>query len=251
MVYFLLTLTKILSDCRTSVNTMKMIHEIDGEEFEYIVSDKDKVGYLDEYQKKGLTVFRDEKADRYYVYIDGYNFRIDNKDAFDTFFKDHKKYTKHRKTYVVQSIFHGQIPEMQQFPSATIQRIDQLSKVVGETLLQNGKPDVNSLNAVDSFLNCQVASWAFRKKYFADFVALVGETLIQKFGKHCSWEMQLYEDGVTWQPDVFYDRNWLGIGATLYDNLRDASNKQPVYSTFNTIDLIIHTTLRGVTQHDK
>jgi len=224
---------------------MKMIHEIDGQEFDYIISDNEKVDYLDEYMKKGFAVFKDKKEDRYYVYIDGYNFQIDNKDAFNTFIKHHKKYTKHPKTNVVQSIFHGQIPEMQQFPSATIQRMDQLSKVVGVTLLRNGKPDVNSLNAVHSFLNRQIDPWAFRKKYFSDFVALVGETLIQKFGNHCYWEMQLYEDGLTWQPDVFYDGNWLGIGATLYDNLHNAGNKQPIYSTFNTIDIVIHTTLQG------
>lgn len=233
------------------LKSAKMIREIDAEEFVFITSDDEKIDYLDEFGKNGFSVYKDKTADKYYVYIDGYNFKIDGKAAFDDFIVDHKKYTKHPKTFVVQSIFHGQNPDKKQFPSTTTQRIDKLSKVVGATLLRNGKPDENSLKAVDSFLNRQTDPFAVRKKYFMDMVALLGETLIQKFGNRCHWVMELSKDGVTWEPDVFYDQDWLSIGTTLYDSLRDATNKEPLDFTFDVLDLIIHANLGGGTEdHD-
>jgi hypothetical protein len=128
------------------------------------------------------------------------------------------------------------------FPLHTDALIRQLCDTLG---VNERDHNVNQLGQIDKRISGLPNADTFNEDYMINYVALIGEIIIKKYG--AKWDMQLSEDGRTWNPYLRVNEQQLQFFTYLYEDifLNSGTNKHVVLSVYQTTDDIVRVNLGG------
>ncbi|WP_374950020.1 hypothetical protein [Mucilaginibacter sp.] len=136
---------------------------------------------------------------------------------------------------IVTSILHNKNPFGELFPNHTFQLIRQLTDSLQ---MPEGEPvNAQLLKDIDSKISDLPNPSIFKKKFFINLVAVVGEVICKEH--NIKWRMILSDDKQTWHPYLYTPKKPIEFFSYLYEDIYESNRQGSIlfeaYQTANDI----------------
>ena len=209
-------------NCRVMNYNLRNIKVINEKEFVQKMGDKDFV-LIDSLLNKGTIVYKNKTSTIYYCLYNNNYFKI-KPSAFDFFLQNIDSVTQEigsEKKSVPTEMLYGINIYNSTFPEKTTILIEKLLSSNEININQKHSYDRMLLKAVDTKISILQDTEKFKKKYYLNLIALLGEVYINE-NPRAKWVMNLSShDNETWYPILQDDGKKIALLGYMFDHFFD------------------------------